>query len=185
MSIGSIVSMAEAIEWNCCGLSLRETGTKKGLHFVRRKIKTDFLFDFFVLFLYINLHLLQTKRGHKKWTKKCLHTITYTTITTITTPPPDGPWSGLFFLSYCYLWSVWSVLKPLLLIPCAFTRSIKMDRLQSTAMIEEAGRPRPTAVYDSMWMYSLWTEWDHRSCKTLVLVSAQESLTSAKCDSAS
>jgi len=47
----SFVSVAEAIEWNCCGLSQRETGTKKDYNLYEgEKKKTDFLFGIFVLF---------------------------------------------------------------------------------------------------------------------------------------
>lgn len=42
--------MAEAFEWNCCGLSLRDRHKKDYNLYEGVKKKTDFLFGFFVLF---------------------------------------------------------------------------------------------------------------------------------------
>lgn len=74
----------------------------------KRLSNKDFLLEFFVLFLYIKLHLLQTWRGYKKKKKKCLHTITYTTITTITATPPE--WTMIWTKQNQKLWVLFGFL---------------------------------------------------------------------------
>lgn len=62
MSIGSIVFMAEAIEWNCCGLSLRETGTKKDYNLYEGKKDLFSVWIFCFVFIY-KLAFASDKKG--------------------------------------------------------------------------------------------------------------------------
>lgn len=61
-SVGSVVSMAEATEWNHRRGLYRRTGTKIQLCMKAEKNKLIFSLSFF---LYINLLLLQTKRVYE------------------------------------------------------------------------------------------------------------------------
>lgn len=57
------VSVAEAIEWNCCGLSQRETGTKKDYNLYEGgKKRQIFCLDFLFCFLY-KLAFASDKKG--------------------------------------------------------------------------------------------------------------------------
>lgn len=56
--------MAEAIEWNRCGLSLRETGTKKDNNLYEGKKRLISSLDFFVGFVFIyKLAFASDKKG--------------------------------------------------------------------------------------------------------------------------
>lgn len=121
--------MAEAFEGNCCGLPLRETGTKKDLHLYGGKKKLIFCLDFLFCFIY-KLAFASDKKEILKWTKKCLHTITYTTIITITTPPShyrNGPSSelnqALWVVFRLFLTDSYDLFGLFQSYPCAFTRS--------------------------------------------------------------
>lgn len=137
MSIGCFVSMAEAIEWNCCGLSLRETGTKKDNNLYEGKKRLISCLDFlFVLFLYINLHLLQTKRGYKNEQKSVYILLcTITTITTITTPTPPPPLPP----EWTMIWTKWNQT-----LSCVFVSFLLMICLASS----KTTPPHPLCFYN-------------------------------------